>query len=131
MGGQRMTTAQYSRLLPTSDGGSRFDEVSISFELKNFAPPAQSFSVSALGEATQCGFLHLPVGWYGEMHPSPIRMWIFVLQGRMKFEASNGDAREISPGSALLLEDTVGRGHVSSVLSETAVILAVVRLPGT
>jgi hypothetical protein len=34
-----MTTAEYSRLLPTSDGGSRFDEVSIPFELKSFAPP--------------------------------------------------------------------------------------------
>jgi hypothetical protein len=126
-----MITAHYSRLVPTSDGGSRFDEVSIPFETKNFAPPAQPFSVSLLSEATQCGFLHLPVGWYGEMHPSPIRMWIFVLQGSMRFEASNGDAREINPGSALLLEDTVGCGHVSRVLGERAVILAVVRLPGT
>jgi len=126
-----MTTADYSRLVPTADGGSRFDEVSIPFELKNFAPPAQPFSVSPLSEAIECGFLHLPVGWYGEMHPSPIRMWIFVLQGSMRFEASNGDTREIRPGSALLLEDTVGRGHVSRVLSDTAVILAVVRLSGT
>jgi len=31
-----MTTAEYSRLLPTSDGDSCFDEVSIPFELKNF-----------------------------------------------------------------------------------------------
>lgn len=57
-------------------------------------------------------------------------MWIFVLQGRMRFEASNGDAREISPGSALLLEDVVGCGNVSRVLGESPVIMAVVRLPG-
>jgi hypothetical protein len=126
-----MTTAEYPRLLPTADGGSCFDELSIPFELKNFAPPAQPFSVSPLSEATQCGFLHLPVGWYGEMHRSPIRMWIFVLQGSMEFKASNGDARAIHPGSALLLEDTVGQGHVSRVMGATAVILAVVRLPGT
>lgn len=125
-----MNTKQFSRLLPASDGGSRFDEVSIKFELTNFAPPAQPLSVSPLTEASECGFLHVPAGWYGEMHPSPSRMWIFVLQGRMRLEASNGDAREISPGSALLLEDVVGCGHVSRVLGEGPVIMAVVRLPG-
>jgi hypothetical protein len=56
-------------------------------------------------------------------------MWIFVLQGQMRFEASDGEAREILPGSALLLEDVVGCGHVSRVLGEVPVILAVVRLP--
>lgn len=124
-----MTSTVYPRLLPTAEGGSRFDEVSVAFEWKNFAPPAQPFGVSPLTEAAQCGFLHVPAGWYGEMHPSPIRMWIFVLGGRMRFEASNGEERELRPGSALLLEDVVGRGHVSRVLGEDAAILAVVRLP--
>ena len=63
------------------------------------------------------------------MHPSPIRMWIFVLQGEMHFEASNGDSREIAAGSALLLEDTVGVGHSSKVLGNKPAILAAVRLP--
>lgn len=119
----------FSRLVPTSDGGSRFDSIAIPVMLQNFAPPAQPFSVSALSQASQCGFLHLPAGWVGEMHPSPIRMWIFVLEGEMHFEASNGEAQHIKPGSALLLEDTAGQGHVSRVLGTRAVTLAVVRLP--
>ena len=81
--------------------------------LQNFAPPAQPFSVSALSPASQYGFLHLPAGWIGEMH----------------FEASNGEARNIAPGSALLLEDTIGKGHFSRVLGSRAATLAVVRLP--
>jgi hypothetical protein len=56
-------------------------------------------------------------------------MWIFVLQGEMHFEASNGDFRKIAPGSALLLEDTVGLGHFSRVIGSIPVVLAVVRLP--
>lgn len=56
-------------------------------------------------------------------------MWIFVLQGEMHFEASNGDSREIAAGSALLLEDTVGVGHFSKVLGNKPAILAAVRLP--
>ena len=47
----------------------------------------------------------------------------------MHFEASNGDFRKIAPGNALLLEDTVGVGHFSRVVSSIPVVLAVVRLP--
>lgn len=123
------TDLSFSRLVPTPDGGSHFEPVAIPVTLQNFAPPAQPFSVSPLAQAAQCGFLHLPAGWVGEMHPSPLRMWIFVLEGEMHFEASNGEARHIAPGSALLLEDTEGRGHFSRVLGSGPATLAVVRLP--
>jgi hypothetical protein len=119
----------FSRLVPTPDGGSRFEPLEVPVLLKDFAPPAQPFSVSALSPATHTGFLHLPAGWVGEMHPTPIRMWIFVLEGQMRIEASNGEVRQISPGSSLLLEDTVGRGHFSRVLGQQPATLAVVRLP--
>jgi hypothetical protein len=119
----------FSRLVPDADGGSHFEAVEIPVTLQNFAPPTQPFSVSQLTAATHCGFLNLPAGWFGEMHASPIRMWIFVLTGEMLFEASNGDQRHIRPGSALLLEDTTGRGHVSRVLGQSPATLAVVRLP--
>ena len=56
-------------------------------------------------------------------------MWIFVLQGEMHFEASNGDWRKIAPGSAVLLEDTEGVGHFSKVLGDKPALLAVARLP--
>ena len=119
----------FPRLVPDADGGSRFETILVPVTEQDFAPPAQPFSVSVLSEATQCGFLHLPAGWFGEMHPSPIRMWIFVLEGEMQFETSGAEARHLTPGSALLLEDTTGRGHVSRVLGDRAVTLAVVRLP--
>jgi hypothetical protein len=119
----------FPRLYSDPSGGSRFDTVTVPVTLQNFAPPALPFSVSALAPATQCGFLHLPVGWVGDMHPSPLRMWIFVLQGEMHFQASNGDSQKIAAGSAVLLEDTVGVGHFSKVLGSSPAILAAVRLP--
>ena len=119
----------FSRLVADADGSSHFEPVDIPVTLQDFAPPAQPFSVSALAPASQCGFLHLPAGWVGEMHPSPIRMWIFVLAGEMLFEAANGQQRHIVPGHALLLEDTAGRGHVSRVLGNLPATLAAVRLP--
>ena len=123
------THLTFPRLFTDSSGGSRFDTVAVPVTLQNFAPPALPFGVSPMAPATQCGFLHLPVGWMGDMHPSPIRMWIFVLQGEMHFEASNGDHQIISAGSAVLLEDTAGVGHFSRVLGSSPAILAAVRMP--
>lgn len=124
-----MTELHFPRLIVDGADGTRFDTVMITVSPKHFAPPAVPFSVSPLEPATQCGFLHLPVGWIGEQHPSPIRMWIYVLEGQMDFETSDGDVRRILPGSALLLEDTTGRGHMSRVVGDQPVTLAVVRLP--
>jgi hypothetical protein len=123
------TDLTFARLFANSHGGSGFDTVKVPVTLQNFAPPALPFGVSPLAPATQCGFLYLPAGWVGEMHPSPIRMWIFVLQGEMHFEANNGDSQKIAAGSAVLLEDTVGVGHFSKVLGSNPAILAAVRLP--
>jgi hypothetical protein len=122
------TELSFPRLIADSNGESRFASVTVPVTLQNFAPPASPFSVSPLEPATQYGFLHLPAHWVGDMHPTPIRMWIFVLQGEMHFEASNGDWRRISPGSAVLLEDTEGVGHFSKVLGDSAAVLAVARL---
>ncbi len=63
------------------------------------------------------------------MHPSPLRMWIFVLSGEMEFQTSDGATRPISPGSALLLEDTTGVGHLSRALGNGPVTLAAIQLP--
>lgn len=123
------TPLRFLKLCPGEAGVSRFGQVEIEVALRNFAPPALPFGVSPLEPATQCGFLNLPVGWVGEMHPSPIRMWIFVLSGTMEFEAGDGEVVAISPGSAMLLEDLTGGGHSSRVIGNVAATLAAVRLP--
>jgi hypothetical protein len=119
----------FPNLVLDGNGGTRFAAVTVPVTPKQFAPPALPFGVSPLEEASQCGFLHLPPGWVGEPHPSPIRMWIFVLQGQMRFEASNGEVRDIAAGDGLRLEDTSGVGHSSRVMGDSPVTLAVVRLP--
>ena len=50
---------------------------------------------------------------------------MFVLQGRGQVTTSDGEAFQFAPGSALLLEDTWGRGHASRFLTDEVVIAAV------
>ena len=121
-------TLTYFRLYPDEAGVSHFEPIDIEVFSREFAPPAAPFSVSALVPASRQGFLYLPSGWIGELHPSPIRMWIVVLSGEMEFEAGDGSKQRITPGSTLLLEDTTGMGHCSRVVGSGAAVLSVVHV---
>jgi quercetin dioxygenase-like cupin family protein len=55
-------------------------------------------------------------------------MWFIVLSGEMEFEAGDGEQHRVVPGSAVLLEDTVGMGHRSRVLGNSPAVLAVVHV---
>lgn len=123
-----LKTLSYLRLYADENGISHFAQVDIEVVLQAFAPPAQPFSVSALTPASRHGFLHLASGWVGELHPSPIRMWIVVLSGEMEFEAGDGERQRIIPGSTLLLEDTTGMGHCSRVIGTLDAVLSVVHV---
>lgn len=119
----------YLRLYSDADGESHFAEGVIATFSRDFAPPAPAFNVSAFASACGCGFLQLPPAWDGDLHPSPIRMWVFLLDGHMEFETSDGEVRAVGPGSALLLEDTSGKGHRSRVTGDHAATMSVVELP--
>lgn len=122
------STLTFLRLYPDEAGISHFAPIDIEVTPRQFAPPTPPFSVSALAPASRHGFLHLPNGWVGDFHPSPIRMWIVALSGEMEFEAGDGERHRMGPGSTLLLEDTTGMGHRSRVLGTTAAVLAVVHV---
>lgn len=122
------TTLTYLRLYSDDAGISHFAPVAIEVMAQDFAPPAAPFSVSALQPASRHGFLLLPSGWVGELHPSPIRMWIVVTAGEMEFEAGDGAKHRLAPGGALLLEDTAGMGHRSHVIGDRAAVLSVVHV---
>ncbi|MGD8439078.1 MAG: cupin domain-containing protein [Holophagae bacterium] len=57
-----------------------------------------------------------PAGWHGDWHPTPHRQLMIVLAGELEVQVSDGEVRRFGPGATLLVEDTVGRGHVSSVV---------------
>ena len=118
----------YFRLVPDEAGESHFVPLEVEMTTRNFAPPAQPFDVSTLESAAKVGFIRVPKGWVGELHPSPMRMWVFFLSGAMEFEASDGEVRPGIPGKVFLLEDTTGKGHLSRCVGDTDAVLAVVQV---
>ncbi|BCF95926.1 hypothetical protein PPGU19_004950 [Paraburkholderia sp. PGU19] len=118
----------FPQLFSDAIGESHFGSVNLQLVTRNFAPPAEPFDVSDFAAATRYGFLRAPSGWVGDLHPSPMCMWVFVLSGEVEFEASDGERRRLPAGSAILLEDTTGKGHQSRVIGDVSVLLAVVQV---
>jgi hypothetical protein len=61
-------------------------------------------------------FRHVPPGVFLDWHNAPRRMYAIVLDGRVQFTASDGEARVLEAGQVLLVEDTTGKGHQSRSL---------------
>lgn len=124
-----MSSIEYVRLYAEPDGQSHMQKgLKIELTSADFVPPAPPIDVSAIEPATTYGFLRVPSGYDGDWHPSPKRQWIFFLSGEMEFEVVDGQVHRAGPGSAMLLEDTTGKGHRSRVVSGTAAVLAAVQL---
>lgn len=123
-----MRAVTFVRLHEDAAGESHLEHREIPLSAMEFAPPAPPMEVSPLEPAAGWRFLHLPPRWVGDMHPTPKRLWIFCLAGRMEFQASDGAVHRVEPGSAMLLEDTAGRGHRSRVIGDGDALLAAVQL---
>jgi len=117
---------RYARIYSDSAGESHFTDEQILFKLIDYAPPAPPLSVSEVTSAEGVVFLSSPSGWFGYWHPAPRRQFIFLLFGKLEVEVSDGEVRRFGPGSICLLEDTVGKGHITRVVSTERAILAAV-----
>ena len=123
------STLAFGRIYADDAGESHFGALSFDMAERNFAPPAPPFWVSRMDEAVRQGFLVVPAGWVGDLHPAPVRMWIFLLDGEMEFETSDGERRALVPGATLMLDDTRGKGHRSRVIGGNIATLAMVEMP--
>jgi hypothetical protein len=118
------------RVFADADGISHFAVDKVSFELVEFAPPASQISASNAIPAQAVTIISSPAGWIGDWHPDPRRQMMFMLDGRLQVEVSDGEVRSFGPGDVLLVEDTVGEGHVSRVVGARRLFMAVVALGG-
>jgi hypothetical protein len=105
------------RLTEDSDGNSHFDEISVPLAMLNAAPPAKPVYFSDPAKATHWSLCRCPVGWFGELHAAPRRQILVCTAGALRMTTSLGNAKEIGPGCAVLVEDTKGQGHESLVIS--------------
>jgi hypothetical protein len=117
------------RVYADETGESHYEEMEVELAPRNFAPPAPPLHLSPMLPATGTAFVRFPVGWDGGWHPTPRKQFFFFLTGEFQGETSDGERRSHGPGSAVLVEDTAGKGHRSWVVGDRDVLAAVVQLP--
>ncbi len=125
-----MRNFPYTRVFCDEEGDSHFERLTATMRSSEFSPPAAPLEVAPLGDASTLALVGGSADWDGDTpHPTPARQFMFVLSGRGEVTTSDGEIFEFGPGSALLLEDTWGKGHASRFLADE-VIIAAVRLAG-
>jgi hypothetical protein len=118
----------YVRVYSDAEGESHFADAELSFTLADFAPPAPRISVSEAMAADTVAVISSPAGWHGDWHPAPRRQLMFMLVGELEVRVSDGQVRRLSAGDVFLVEDTVGKGHVSTVVGDVRCFIANVPL---
>ena len=81
-----MNHIDYLRIYSDSDGHPHFEEKTIDLESKDYAPSAPPLYTSVLESAGNRVFFELPVGWYGDWHPTPVRRWLILVTQRVSLK---------------------------------------------
>jgi hypothetical protein len=117
------------RIYADAEGGSHFEEIEFAFEQTDLVPPAPPVLMTALQSASSYGFELVHPGWRGDWHPVPKRLLAVYLSGTGTIEASDGERRDLNPGTILLAEDTAGRGHITEVTGAEDMLVLILMLP--
>lgn len=119
----------YTRIYCDATGESHFEDVPVPVEPVNFALLAPPVSVAPPIRAERLILAEFPLAWASTWHPAPQRQFYFQLSGALEVKASDGQVRQFSPGSLVLLEDTTGKGHCTRVLGSAVVKAVFLQLP--
>jgi hypothetical protein len=116
------------RTYADADGESHFEEADLPFSPANFAPPAPPIDVSDSHVATRFLIARVPAGWAGSWHPPPARQFWVGISGTLQVTTSDGEKRDIEPGTPWLMEDVTGKGHATTAVGNLPAIGAITQL---
>ncbi len=119
---------KYTEIYSDIEGETHFRDVDVAFSLVDLAPPSAPMNVSEYRAAKEVGFVQLPPGYGGGWHPAPSVGHIFVLEGDLEVEVSDGEIRDFPQGSVWLHRDLTGKGHDTRVVSEDGAAMVMVKM---
>jgi hypothetical protein len=108
----------YVRVYADPDGESHFEDVHLPREERS--SPTGTVDALTAPLRTDGVVFRLVVSESSdtEAHNAPRRLLIVQLDGTVEVEVSDGERRRFGPGSALVVEDTTGKGHVTRKVSD-------------
>ena len=116
---------RYFRIYADENGESHFEDIEVTLD-----QPASGSDLSALIPATGVIFRRSPADQFIDWHPAPRRQFVITLSGHAEVEASDGEIRQIGPGSVMLADDTTGKGHITRGTGSEPRLSIFIPLPG-
>lgn len=115
---------KYVRLYTGTDGESHMEDVDVGLE-----DSGRGTDVSDELGAASFNFAAFRDDYAFEAHTAPRRRLIALLSGSIEIETSDGEVRTLGPGSLLLAEDTMGKGHKSRAIGTGERLALYIQLP--
>jgi len=105
----------YLRIWADDDGESHLEPVTLPEDLAAGEPGVAPLVVSDPVRVDRLHFVTVKAGRQApDWHTGPRRQLVTFLTGAVTIETSDGDRRELDPGTTVLVEDLAGRGHVTT-----------------
>jgi hypothetical protein len=104
---------KFHRLYTNDKGESLFEDVEI-----EYIETAPAGRLSKRLPATGIIFREVQPTYDLDWHNAPRWQYVINLDNGVQITASNGEAHTIGAGEVLLVEDTMGKGHLSKAVNE-------------
>jgi hypothetical protein len=104
---------KYFRIYADADGETHFED--LEFEMTN---SKWDSSLTDLIPARGVIFRTSTADQFIDWHNAPARQFVITLSGHAEVEASDGEIRQIGPGTIMLADDTTGKGHITRSTSD-------------
>ena len=99
-----------TRIYADANGESHFEDLEMELSLIDATASSPRVSTAA---AAHVVFVELPAHWFEDWHPAPRRQYWIGLRGTLVVTVSDGETRQFGAGRVALLEDLLGKGHVT------------------
>ena len=105
----------YIRIWADADGESHLEPVSLDEETSPAEPGVAPLVVASAVPVDRVHFVTVRAATQApDWHTGPRRQFVTFLTGGVTIETSDGARQDLDAGSTVLVEDLVGRGHVTT-----------------
>ena len=112
-----------TRFCASDDGGSRFEDLEIILANEREDGMGHTISFSTPFPSPNVSLVTLPANLDQDWHGAPERQLVFVLQGCVEVETTDGSKRRWHKGQFFCADDTSGRGHRTRTIDGPALVL--------
>ncbi len=112
-----------TRLYSGADGETHAEEINLSQAAAPNGPQPDLLRGEGVRFATR------GPGTTDDWHVTPRRQYLITLRGRVEIEVGGGKKVTAGPGSVLLVEDLIGKGHRAKVVSDDEWHVMFISLP--